>query len=88
MTYGRIPLFPPGNGCGCERPPMWWDDVRCRPDCKPDRRPCGCSVQTVRVFNPCRPSEYADVELSVDSDGNLSVCVKRPNCAPCRERCR
>lgn len=51
-----------------------------------EQRPegCGCQKQTVRLENPCRPGECAEVTLSVDECGNLVVCVHRnghpPHC--------
>lgn len=82
MTYGRIPLFPPACMPGSSlRVPLFDSCERCRP-----RQDCQC----VRICNPACPEEYADVELCVDGDGNLSICVKRPPkpCAPPRRRHR
>lgn len=76
MSYGRIPMFPPACGTGSSlRLPVFGG---CDPCCT--REEC----QTVRICNPACPAEYADVELCVDSDGNLSICVRRPPkpCAP------
>lgn len=74
MTYGRIPLFPPGcGGAGSMHP---HNDCLCRPE-RP-REECQC----VRIRNPACPDEVAEVELCVDCDGNLSICVHRQN-RPC-----
>lgn len=86
--YGRIPLFPPSCGASCMRMPLF---DGCRPACPPPC--CGEECQSVRIFNPACREEYVDVELCVDGDGNLSVCVRRPprpcpqprkRCSPCR----
>ena len=74
MRYGKTPLFPPG--CMPQNSlhmPLFDGCESCRP-----RAECQC----VRVENPACPGEYADVELCVDGDGNLSICVHRPPC-PC-----
>ena len=69
MNYGRIPLFPPGCGNSSLRMPLFGD-------C-PCRRDAG-ECQRVRICNPVCPDEVAEVELCVDCDGNLSICVHRP----------
>lgn len=70
MTYRRMPLFPPGcNPHSSMRMPLFDHCDQCRP-----REECQC----VHIENPACPGEYADVELCVDCDGNLSICVKRP----------
>lgn len=75
MTYRRMPLFPPACGSNSAlHMPLF--DI-CDP-CR-ERQECQC----VRLRNPGCPGEYADVELCVDMDGNLSICVKRPP-KPCR----
>lgn len=80
MMYGGMPLFPPS--CGMESVKMkLFDDCGC---CSPQN-----NCQTVRICNPACPNEYADVELCVDSCGNLSVCVHRNGCCiPERRRRR
>jgi len=69
MNHGCMPLFPPG--CGPQnhlRMPLFGDGCgRCDRDC-----------QRVRICNPNCPEEFAEVELCVDCDGNLSICVHRP----------
>ena len=70
MTYRHMPLFPPScdtNSSMCM--PLFDRHDRCMP-----REECQC----VHIRNPACPEEYADVELCVDCDGNLSICVKRP----------
>jgi len=70
MNCGKIPLFPPA----------------CTPHSSlrmPLFDGCGCSrpreeCQCVHIENPACPGEFADVELCVDGDGNLSICVRRP----------
>lgn len=92
MSYGRMPLHP-GDGCDRSSLRMPLFD-HCRP------QPCGeyrpmvpeeC-CQCVRLQNPACPGEFADVELCVDCNGNLSICVKRPpkpcGCNPCTVRRR
>ena len=70
MNYGRMPLFPPaGAHQNCLCVPLF--DGCC---CQRPREECQC----VRLQNPACPSEFADVELCVDADGNLSICVRRP----------
>lgn len=78
--YGRMPLFPPGCG-SCMRMPLF-DACRGVPGCG--------ECQTVRICNPACRDEYADVELCVDPEGNLSICVHRPPrpCTPPRRRTR
>lgn len=88
MNCGRIPLFP--GGCDrerCVRMSLFGDDCGCGGDW---RGCCDNRSQRVRVCNPARPGEYADVELSVDQCGNLTVCVHRPptDCCDRRKRCR
>lgn len=79
MTYGRMPLFPPSCGSDCVKMKLF-NECECPPQ---------SNCQTVRICNPACPSEYADVELCVDSCGNLSVCVHRNSCcAPERRRKR
>ena len=75
MTYGCIPLFPPGCPRPCREMP---EDCGCRPE----RRPGEC--QRVCIRNPACPEETAEVELCVDCDGNLSICVHRQP-RPCRK---
>lgn len=70
MNYGRLPLFPPA--CGAQNSL-----------CMPLFERCGCAgaseaCQCVQIQNPACPGEYAEVELCVDSCGNLSICVRRP----------
>lgn len=85
MNYGFKPLYPPpGDCCGrdqCMRLPLFNCDSP-----MPPRDPCGCA-QTVRLENPCCPGECALVSLSVDSCGNLVLCVRRepPRC-DCRPK--
>ncbi|MGN1005186.1 MAG: hypothetical protein ACI4O8_01600 [Aristaeellaceae bacterium] len=74
----RMPLFD-GKHCGCGE--CWSPAPMCE-DCK-----------CVRIQNPACPGEFADVELCVDCDGNLSICVRRPNrtncgCGPHHGKCR
>ena len=80
MTYGRMPLFPPACAPrSCVNLPLF-DGCDC---CRRPRKECQC----VRVQNPACPGEFADVELCVDEDGNLSICVRRqpkPCCPPPR----
>ena len=90
----------PGDGCGhwnqrgchdrdrCDcrdreswRVPLFNCDSSC-PTCD-----CGCGAQTVRLENPCCPGECAEVTLSVDSCGNLVVCVHKNPCRRNRNRC-
>ena len=75
MNYGFRPLFPPMGDCcdrdNCVRVPLFNAE-----HCCPPREPCGC-CQTVRLENPCCPGECADVALSVDSCGNLVICIHR-----------
>ena len=81
--YGRMPLFPPNcAGQSSLRMPLF---DTCRPACG---NPSCDSCQTVRICNPACPGEYADVELCVDGDGNLSICVHRPPrpCPPPRRK--
>ena len=68
MTYGRIPLFPPGcpGPCREELP-----ELCCR------REQGAGECQRVCIRNPACPEETAEVELCVDCDGNLSICVHR-----------
>lgn len=80
----RMPLFD-GKNCNCA---CWTPSVCCE-DC-----------QCVRIQNPACPGEFADVELCVDCNGNLSICVRRENrghapccrphcgCDPCGKRFR
>ncbi len=68
-----MPLFtcgprPEPSGCGQPPPPM----------------PAACSVQNVRIANPCDPLDAATVFLGVDERGNLIICVRRD--PPCRCR--
>ena len=71
MMYGSMPLFPPSCGQECVKVKLF-DEHHC----------CGRGdqCQRVRICNPACPDEYADVDLCVDSCGNLSVCVHRNNC--------
>lgn len=82
MSYKRIPLFPPACASGGNvRMPVFGG---CEPICP--REEC----QTVRIYNPACPAEFADVDLCVDGDGNLSICVRkppRPYAPPRRARC-
>ena len=71
MVYGRMPLFPPACGQDCVKMKLFDEHTCCAPH--PE---CQC----VRICNPACPEEYADVELCVDSCGNLSVCVHRNSC--------
>ncbi len=77
MMYGRMPLYPQSCGGDCVKMKLF-DEHRC----------CGCGneCQTVRICNPACPDEYADVELCLDSCGNLSVYVHRSRC--CNEKPR
>ena len=82
MSCGKMPLFPQpfcgqsslhmplfdGKGCNCD---CWTPTLSCE-DC-----------QCVRIQNPACPGEFADVELCVDCNGNLSICVRRANRSPC-----
>ena len=77
MNYGRMPLFP--GGCAensCLRVPLFGEAERWSS--------CGGQCQSVRFSNPVCPGEYADVELCLDSCGNLSICVRRPPGDCCR----
>jgi len=79
MAYGRMPFYP--QGCGPR-------NELCMPLF--DHGGCGCpreECQCVRIRNPACPGEYADVELCVDVQGNLSICVHRPP-KPCAPRCK
>lgn len=82
MNCGRLPLFPPD--CMPQNTmhmPLFDPCDRCR-----RRTECQC----VHIENPACPGEFADVELCVDADGNLSICVRRPPRAcrpPRRQRC-
>lgn len=84
MKYGFRPLYPPmSDGCDCRdhcdrcgtadreswRMPLF--------RCDSCRMPCDSCSQTVRLENPCCPGECAEVTLSVDSCGNLVICVHR-----------
>lgn len=79
MRYDFKPLYPQVcdscDRCDCGRPESWrmplFQCEPCRSGCD-----CGCS-QTVRLENPCCPGECAEVQLSVDSCGNLVICVHR-----------
>lgn len=84
MKMMNRPLYPMhGDGWGCQET---WDCrereswrmplFRCEP-AEPSQG-CGCPGQTVRLRNPCRPTECADVTLSVDNCGNLVLFVHRP----------
>lgn len=84
MTYGRMPLFPPCcTPRNCLHMPLF--DSCCSNSCcqstccRPNREECQC----VRIQNPSCPGEFADVELCVDTDGNLSICVRRPQPSLC-----
>lgn len=37
---------------------------------------CSCA-KTVRLENPCRPGEWAEVTLNIDPCGNLVVCIHK-----------
>jgi len=84
MGYDLRPLYPQQCDCSnresCVRMPLFGDDMHCS-----HRDVCGCS-QTVRLENPCRPGECAEVTLSVDSCGNLVVCVHRDHSCGCRSK--
>ena len=70
MTHGRMPLVPPAcMGGSTLRMPLFDGHDCCRP-----QEECQC----VRIRNPACPEEIAEVELCVDCDGNLSICVRRP----------
>ena len=94
MTYGRMPLFPPGfSQPQALRVPLFGDCAQKSCGCAP--RSCGCTpprdcCQTVRFQNPACPEESADVELCLDECGNLSICVRHcPNLfPPCVKRRR
>lgn len=82
MGFSHRPLNPLLGDCcnreSCVRMPLF--------NCEPRHShsdSCGCG-QTVRLENPCCPGECADVTLSVDSCGNLVICVHRE---PCRCSC-
>jgi len=77
MTYGRLPLFPPACGLRNAMCVPLFDNCSCRTS----REECQC----VHIRNPACPEEYADVELCVDGDGNLSICVRRPQ-KSCKRR--
>lgn len=94
MKMMNRPLYPMhGDGWGYrdawdlrERESWRMPLFRCEP--AGQRPDCGCPGQTVRLRNPCCPAEYADVTLSVDSCGNLVLCVHRtPWKNDCRPRC-
>ena len=57
----------------------------CRSSCNSS---CCEDCQTVRICNPACRDEYVDVELCVDGDGNLSICVRRPPRSCCQPRRR
>ena len=82
MSHGRMPLFPPAcTGGNTLRMPLFDGH-----ECIRNREEC----QRVCIRNPACPDEIAEVELCVDCDGNLSICVHRPPrpcCAPRRKRC-
>lgn len=88
MSYGRMPIFPPACTSGSKLCMPLFNS--CEPCCGRDQ------CQSVRICNPACPGEYADVDLCVDADGNLSICVRRPpkpcppprrhNCSPCTYR--
>lgn len=70
MSNGCLPLFPPNcMGGNSLRMPLFD-----RHDCCMPREEC----QRVCIRNPACPDEVAEVELCVDCDGNLSICVHRP----------
>ena len=81
--YGRTPLFPPSCCNSSMRMPLFDNCTPCKNACE--------DCQTVRICNPVCRDEFVDVELCVDSGGNLSICVHRPPkpCRPrsCRNRC-
>ena len=71
MTHGRMPLFPPSCMPRSTMHMPLFDPCDCC--CRP-REQCQC----VHIENPACPGEFADVDLCVDADGNLSICVRRP----------
>lgn len=84
MGNDMRPLYPQHgdwhNRESCVRLPLFGEDMHaCR------RESCGCS-QTVRLENPSCPGECAEVTLSVDSCGNLMVCVHRDHSCGCKNR--
>ncbi len=83
MSYGKMPLFPP-TCCGQSslRMPLFDGGRHGCGECWTPALACE-DCQCVRIQNPACPGEFADVELCVDCDGNLSICVRRPNRPPC-----
>ena len=75
MNCGFRPLYPPPGDCcereNCVRMPLFNAESCCS-----HREHCECA-QTVRLENPCCPGECADITLSVDSCGNLVICIRR-----------
>ena len=86
MGFDMRPLSPSGGDCGgresCLRMPLFGCESCCS-----RREACGCS-QSVRLENPSSPGEYAEVSLSVDSCGNLVVCVHRDYSCGCKGKRR
>ena len=82
MSCGKMPLFPqPFCGQSSLHMPLF-DGKNCDCDCWTPTLACE-DCQCVRIQNPACPGEFADVELCVDCNGNLSICVRRsnrPNC--------
>ena len=82
MSCGKTPLFPqPCCGQSSLRVPLF-DGKNCNCDCWPPAPSCE-DCQCVRIQNPACPGEFADVELCVDCNGNLSICVRRSNRPHC-----
>ena len=99
MSGGKTPLFPqPCCGQSSLHMPLF-DGKRCNCECWTPSVCCE-DCQCVRIQNPACPGEFADVELCVDCNGNLSICVRRSNrghapcsrppcgCDPCGKRFR
>ena len=82
MSCGKMPLFPqPCCGQSSLHMPIF-DGKRCDCDCWTPTLACE-DCQCVRIQNPACPGEFADVELCVDCNGNLSICVRRSNRPHC-----
>ena len=74
MRYDRMPLYPPACPSEpCLRLPLFGG---CNSGCESWFPQEYC--QTVRLENPACPGEYAEIRLSVDECGSLSICVHRP----------